>query len=107
MVASLVLAAAISITVLPHVCFAPCEIRITVRVPKDSANRMLRLQVGEEHLTERQLEGDKSPITWTFYRVIHEMGQWEVIATLFSIGNSPKVATTQVTVGGPTKASRP
>lgn len=49
----------------PLVCFAPCQARLTVRIDRDAQNRLLRIEWAEG-ATERQLDGAEAPRTWTF-----------------------------------------
>ena len=60
----------LTIEVLPHVCFAPCTVRVRVQVSPEEGNRQLVVRMageGYESSSTVQLDGEESPKTMPFF----------------------------------------
>jgi hypothetical protein len=88
---------ALRLRVRPMVAFEPTNVRVEVYIQRDADNRALRVS-GDGDLffwnSERQLEGDRSPVISTFSYYEIPAGEYQVRAELFdSLGRVRATAT--------------
>lgn len=90
------LAPIVSLTLSTHTCFAPCQIRVTVRIENAQASDKARLEISGVAASDIIVEDDKRTYTMPNPRngtyTIHEPGEYIVSVTLLRRGEKPQTA---------------
>jgi hypothetical protein len=86
----------------PRQAFGPSDVRVTVTVDPDPANRQLDLglvdELGPIQASSRRLEGDRSKKTWEVWFRQAPPGNWAAVAVITRADGTSCRAAAQVTL---------